>query len=53
LDELIPYSVKHIVQLPDVKSDGGGVRKNKSLSFPDCERGKRIPQPHCRMQRSK
>ena len=42
---------KHIVRVPDVNRMAARLRKEGSISFPEWERGKRVPQPHYRMQR--
>lgn len=57
-----PYSIKyetlwpqilarHVVRLPDVNQLGAKLRRDGRLNFPDWERGKRVPQPHYRIQR--
>jgi hypothetical protein len=42
---------KHVVRLPDVNQLAAKLRKDNRLSFPDWERGKRVPQSLYRMQR--
>jgi three-Cys-motif partner protein len=44
---------KHMVRVPDVNQMAARLRKEESISFPDWERGKRVPQPQYRMQRPK
>jgi hypothetical protein len=42
---------RHVVRRPDVNQIGVHLRDNGRLLFPDWEKGKRVPQPHYRVQR--
>jgi three-Cys-motif partner protein len=42
---------RHVVRRPDVNQIGVRLRDNGRLLFPDWEKGKRVPQPHYRVQR--
>jgi three-Cys-motif partner protein len=42
---------RHVVRRPDVNQIGVRLRDNGRLLFPDWETGKRVPQPHYRVQR--
>lgn len=42
---------KHVVRLPDVNQIAAQLRKEQKIAFPDWEPGKRVPQPHYKMQR--
>jgi three-Cys-motif partner protein len=44
---------KHVVRLPEVNKIAARLRKEESLSFPEWEPGKRVPQSRYRMQRPK
>jgi hypothetical protein len=44
---------RHVVRLPNVNQIGVRLRDEGQLLFPDWEKGKRVPQPHCRIQRVK
>jgi hypothetical protein len=54
----IPYEklwpqvlTRHVVRLPDVNKIAVQMRQTKRLLFLDWEKGKRVPQPHYRVQR--
>jgi three-Cys-motif partner protein len=44
---------RHVVRLTDVNQIGARLRVDGRLLFPDWEKGKRVPQPHYRIQRVK
>jgi three-Cys-motif partner protein len=43
---------RHVVRLTDVNQIAARLREQNALLFPDWERGKRVPQPNYRVQRS-
>lgn len=43
---------RHVVRRPDVNQIGVRLRDGGRLLFPDWEKGKRVPQPHYRVQRA-
>jgi len=42
---------KHVVRRPDVNQIAARLRKEQKIVFTDWERGRRVPQPNCKMQK--